>query len=254
MLESTFLFLKGIGENRERRLWDQGVLDWYEFLSNERVPGVCGAQKALYDHDLEEAIAALHEKRYRYFGSCLKPRDHWRLFPTLQHRTLYLDIETDGGPVGQGRITLVGLYNGEVMTTLIAGESLTEERLGHELARGDLLVTFFGTGFDLPFLKAAFPRLGINHAHFDLCFAARRLGLKGGLKHIEQEIGLTRASDVRGLNGWDAVELWHAWKAGDDQAGARLCAYNETDVRNLEPLARHVSEQLISRLGPHPLI
>lgn len=70
------------------------------------------------------------------------------------------------------------------------------------------LVTFFGSVFDIPYLCAKFPGLRLPPWHFDLCFAARRLALQGGLKHIEQTLGIERSESIRGLDGWDAVRLW----------------------------------------------
>jgi len=85
---------------------------------------------------------------------------------------------------------------------------------------------------------------------FDVCFAARRLGLRGGLKNIELELGFPREYNIQGLNGWDAVHLWRAWQAGDEDAGAKLCQYNEADVKNLEILANHIYEEFLQRYGP----
>ena len=39
---------------------------------------------------------------------------------------------------------------------------------------------FLDLGFDLPYIRAKFPSVVLDHPHFDLCFAARRLGYKGG--------------------------------------------------------------------------
>lgn len=251
MLESTFVFLKGIGESTERQLWGHGIQNWQAFIQASSLPGISPARKHWYDQELLAAIDHLSQKNYRFFANCLKPKDHWRLFSLLRPRTIFLDIETNGHPMGTGLITLVGLYRNGTMTTLIAGDSLSEERLHHELQQADLLVTFFGTGFDIPFLRKSFPGLSLNHAHFDLCFAARRLGLWGGLKQIEQEIGVERPSGIKGLQGWDAVNLWHAWQQGNALAGKQLCAYNEADVRNLEPLADYIILQFQERYGPH---
>ncbi|MEC4672175.1 MAG: ribonuclease H-like domain-containing protein [Nitrospirota bacterium] len=249
MLESTFIFLNGIGESTERRLWDQGIVDWYSFLDCSLLPGIAPARKHLYDREVAAAIDHYQSGNWRFFARCLKSREHWRLFQTLRSRTVFLDIETTGEPAGMGEVTVVGLYANGTLTTLVQGETLTEERLCEEFSRYSLLVTFFGSGFDLPYLLATFPRLNLEQAHFDLCFAARRLGLRGGLKHIELEVGLSRPSEIQGFSGWDAVHLWQAWKSGNAEAKRLLCVYNEADVRNLEPLAEYLFGQLISRYG-----
>lgn len=249
MLESTFIFLNGIGESTEQRLWGHGIDTWSAFLGHPSIPYISPARKILYDQDLEQAVQNLSARNAKFFARLLKARDHWRLFKTFRSRTGFLDIETTGDPPETGEITLVGIYSNGIMTTLIQGESLSERRLNQELSKYDLLVTFFGSGFDLPYIRYKFPNVVLDHPHFDLCFAARRLGYKGGLKHIEIEFGLPRPMHVAGLTGWDAVLLWRAWRAGDSQAGAKLLQYNEADAKNLEPLAELLYDELFQDYG-----
>ena len=250
MLESTFIFLDGIGESTEQGLWERGIDTWQTFLSTPTIRGIPSARKELYDAELRSALHQLESGNSKYFAQCLKSRDHWRLFETFREKTAYLDIETNGAPATNGYITVVGIYGKHGMTTLVHEDTLTYDRLCEEFAKYDLLVTFFGSGFDLPYIRTKFPRLTLDHPHFDLCFAARRLGYKGGLKHIEGEFDLQRPSNVEGLTGWDAVLLWQAWCAGDMNAGRRLLEYNEMDVKNLEPLAEHVFNELKRRYYP----
>ena len=250
VIESTFVLLKGIGEETERRLWQRGVRDWQTFLARRSIPGLSSERKSLYDAAISSAIAHLQAGHSRYFSKCLKPRDHWRLFEPFRSRAVYLDIETTGGPPTVGAVTVVGLYANGQMTSLVRGESLTEDRLNLELSNYDLLVTFFGSRFDLPYLRATFPGLVLDHPHLDLCFAARRLGLDGGLKRIEGRMGIQRSQDLQGLDGWEAVRLWQAWSDGETAARDRLLRYNEADTRNLEPLAELVYSGLAARYGP----
>ena len=61
MLRHTFIHLPGIGPHRERKLWDQGILDWDGFL-NAATSGVlskkmCESAVPLVRKSLE-AIAA----------------------------------------------------------------------------------------------------------------------------------------------------------------------------------------------------
>jgi len=63
-------------------------------------------------------------------------------------------------------------------------------------------------------------------------------------------MGIQRAVDLQGLDGWDAVRLWHAWSDGEPAALDRLLRYNEADTRNLEPLAELVCSGLAARYGP----
>ena len=249
MIESTFILLNGIGEVTERRLWDHGIGTWQTFLEELSPPGIGRSRKSLYDQDLSCAVDHYAQDDARYFAGCLKPRDQWRLYDWLRPRAVYLDIETAGGPLGD--VTVVGLYAEGHMTSLVRGDSLTQDRLCEELARYDLLITFFGSAFDLPYLKACYPRLILDQPHIDLCFLARRLGLRGGLKQIEPIAGIERSGPLHGLDGWDAVCLWNRWRYGHDTGSLDLLlAYNAADAMNLEPLALFLYDRLLQQYQP----
>ena len=250
MLTSTFVLLKGIGPGTERRLWQEGIVDWATFLKHPVVPTISATRKSWYDEALVVAQSRLAAGHAEYFGTSLKSRDHWRLFDTFRHRALYLDIETTGMSAREGQVTVVGLYRNGRMSSLMRGENLTEELLQEEFDRTDLLITFFGSSFDVPFLQTAFPRLRMNKPHFDLCFAARRLGLQGGLKYIERELSIERDATLDGLDGWDAVRLWQQWRGGDESARELLLRYNAADTINLEALAELLYERMVARYGP----
>ena len=250
MLTSTFVLLKGIGPGTERRLWQEGIANWAAFLSQPKISSISAARKSWHDEVLATAQSRLVAGQADFFGTCLKNRDHWRLFDAFRHRTLYLDIESTGLSAREGHVTVVGLYRSGRMSSLVRGENLTEDRLQAELEQTDLLVTFFGSGFDLPFLQTAFPRLNLRKPHFDLCFAARRLGLQGGLKHIERELDIERDTALAGMDGWDAVRLWQRWRGGDETALDLLLRYNAADTKNLEPLAERLYAQMVARYGP----
>ncbi len=250
MLLSTFIFLQGIGEATERLLWESGITSWDLFLQQSTIPHISAARKSLYDTILQEATTQWGHRNARYFAETLKTRDHWRLFPHFRGNTAFLDIETTGLPAPDGEITVVGIYGRGQMTALIQGENLSEHRLQEELASYDLLVTFFGSGFDIPFLKTTYPRLIVDQPHLDLCFAARRLGFKGGLKAIEHEIGCDRTAAIDGLTGWDAVRLWAEWQNGNRASRQLLLDYNEADCKNLEPLADLICDRMAWNYGP----
>lgn len=250
MLTSTFVLLSGVGPATERRFWQDGLLTWEHFLKQPRVAGLSPHRKQWYDSELALAQAQFDAGHLPYFASRLSSREHWRFFPLCPARTLYLDIETTGTSPQDGEVTLVGLHrNGETLS-LIRGENLTSDRLQAELDHADLLVTFFGSTFDVPYLRAKFPRLTFSMPHFDLCFAARRVGRRGGLKQIEQDVGIERATALHGLDGWDAVRLWANWCAGDTAALELLRAYNAADTANLAPLAQLLYDEMLARFGP----
>jgi uncharacterized protein YprB with RNaseH-like and TPR domain len=247
MIESTFILLNGVGEHSERKLWMHGVANWQNFLDLSSVPGISSGRKCLHDETLRAASQSLSAGDARYFARRLKCRDHWRLFQAFRTRAVYLDIETTGGSAIYGDVTVVGLYANGRMTSLVRHDSLTAHRLQDELRQYDLIVTFFGSVFDLPYLRARFPSLVLDQPHIDLCFAARRLGLGGGLKRIEMEVGIERAGELQGLTGWDAVRLWEASRRGHEPSLDLLLQYNEADSKNLERLAEMLCMQLAAK-------
>ncbi|MBI3722213.1 MAG: ribonuclease H-like domain-containing protein, partial [Fimbriimonas ginsengisoli] len=108
-----------------------------------------------------------------------------------------------------------------------------------------VIVTFAGWMFDLPVLERAFGGLRFDQIHVDLCPTLRQVGLRGGLKRIERELGVARDGEVDGLTGLDAVRLWRRYKRFDDEAALqRLIAYNRADVVNLERLSQIAYDRL----------
>ena len=234
MVESSFCFLPGVGSRTERRFWREGLLSWREFLARPSIDRIGPARKISYDAQVAAAVKRYTDDDSRYFGVVFPDREHWRLYDWLRERAAYLDVETDSF----GRMTVVGVYAQGRMTSFVRGESLDPCRLAEALRRYDLLVTFNGTTFDLPMLLGQYPDLPLDQAHMDLCLLGRRLGYRGGLKAVERQVGIQRPTDVRGMNGDDAVRCWNRWRhARDEEARRLLLRYNESDCVNLEPLA-----------------
>ncbi len=171
---------------------------------------------------------------YRYFAQTLPSREHWRAAPHFTERMGFLDIETNGG-LGADDITVIGVYDGDESRIYVKGRDL--DRFAEDASRFAVWVTFFGGGFDIPLLRRRFPRLPFDQLHIDLCPTLRRLGFKGGLKHIENTLGIQRPPEVEGLGGWDAVRLWRQYRRhGDKDALRLLLAYNREDIENLSLL------------------
>jgi hypothetical protein len=159
-----------------------------------------------------------------------------------------LDIETTGQAPPYDETTVVGVYRpGRGLTQLVAGRDLSGDAVDAALEGVKLLVTFFGVSFDVPFLKREFSYLQLEFPHYDICFAAKRLGIKGGLKKVEKQFGIARGGDVDGLNGYDAVKLWQAHCRGKRGALERLLRYNAADTKNLIPLAAIIYGQLCNQ-------
>jgi uncharacterized protein YprB with RNaseH-like and TPR domain len=170
----------------------------------------------------------------------------WRIFETFEDKAVYLDIETSGLYHGVDEITVIGLYDGRTVQSFVNGKNLEDFEIA--IASFDLVITFNGTRFDLPFIRRWFKHVTLPPAHIDLCFFLRKLGYKGGLKSIEKQVGLAREEEVEGLGGFEAVLLWQAYQLGDQGALDRLVQYNTADIVNLEPLMKMGFEQMKSKL------
>jgi uncharacterized protein YprB with RNaseH-like and TPR domain len=136
--------------------------------------------------------------------------------------------------MGASDLTLIGVFDGFQMKHYIKGVNLKE--FPESLTDAAVLVTFFGTGFDLPFIRRVFPNLPMPQMHVDLCYLLKRLGYKGGLKSIEQRLGISRSTDTTGMSGLDAIQLWNQHRRGNKKALETLLAYNTEDVKNLSEL------------------
>jgi uncharacterized protein YprB with RNaseH-like and TPR domain len=235
MLRHTFQHIPGLGERKERTLWRRGIYTWDDLLER---PQRAGLPPAL----LSEALAiirlseeALRQGNIYFFAQLLPVREHWRLYGEFRDTTAYLDIET--GALGNGRqgITVIGLYDGREFRSFVRGQNL--HTFEAHLRRYDLLVTFNGKTFDLPYIERDLG-IPIYQAQIDMRVFLHRLGYQGGLKRIERQWGIIREDDVVGLNGFDAVLLWARYRCGDPAALERLIAYNRADVVNLEVLLK----------------
>jgi len=251
MLTSTFIHASGVGPTTEQSLWAQGIGTWEQYLALVDTIRLAPRHKITLAETVEESIGALAEARADYFAQNLPKREHWRAvshFPKIG----YLDIETDGG-MGSDSITLIGLYNGCETHFYVKGENLAQ--FAYDCQDYDGFVTFFGTGFDLPFLKRRFPVLEsvfADRLHIDLCPLLKRLGHTGGLKRIEQALRITRVPETDGLDGMDAVRLWNVFRRGGrgaDEARRLLLAYNREDVINLQTLLHYARPRLEAKAG-----
>jgi len=151
----------------------------------------------------------------------------------------YLDIETTGLAPEDSQITVIGIHlvNGDSQSFIqLVGEDVTSDKLLAALDGVSMIHTYNGSRFDLPFIRAC---LGIDlerlFAHYDLMYHCWRCRLFGGLKRVEQMLGIPRK--LKDLNGLDAVRLWWRYVNDyDEQALHILLEYNREDVVNLKVL------------------
>jgi len=140
-------------------------------------------------------------------------------------------------------VTVIGLYDGKEFQCLVKGDNL--ENFRDIISNYSMVVTFFGSGFDIPVLQKRFPGIQLDQIHLDLCPALKRVGVRGGLKKIEKHLGINRSPETEGLNGYDAILLWRQFERNrNESALERLMAYNREDVVNLERLAEFAYDRL----------
>jgi len=171
----------------------------------------------------------------------------------------YIDIETNyvGNKSEEGRefmddfenhlLTIVGIYliDGDKKEVIqLVGDECTKENILKALNGVDELVTYNGrskedhvygfTGFDFPVIHAqAGLLLDEKFSHTDLCVVCWEKGLKGGLKRIEEKLGIDR--ETGGIrDGREAMDMWREYRrTGDLEILEKLKAYNREDILNL---------------------
>ncbi len=151
----------------------------------------------------------------------------------------YLDIETTGLSPWYGEITVVGIHIVNEFDTRfiqLVGEDITADSILEALEGVEVIHTYNGSRFDLPFIYC---RLGVNLAklfrHCDLMYDCWRNNLYGGFKVVETQLGIQRR--LKDITGYEAVRLWCRYVNDyDEDALATLLEYNKEDVINLKTL------------------
>jgi uncharacterized protein YprB with RNaseH-like and TPR domain len=250
LLRATFQLVPGLGPTRERGLWQAGVTDWDHFTGN--VPAAAGIVPQGLGEKLARATAAattaLAARDLPALAAALPTREMWRLFGAFADRAVYLDIETDSQNGGdQDGITAIGIYDHAGPRILLAGRDL--HHFPQLVPRDCLLVTFNGACFDVPVLRRVFRDWEAPAAHIDLRPVWTRLGQWGGLKLIEDRVGIGRPDHLRGLTGSAAVWLWRDAQNGNRRALQRFAEYNLYDTINLRTLLVMAHNQLAADTG-----
>lgn len=243
MLQQTFIHIPGIGKQTELELWDHGIHSWDDADRFEKRFGAVGARlQQKLDEYIPLSRDAVSRKDAAFFERLSKLGEAWRLFPDFANECVYLDIETTGLSLVFDTVTMVGLYDGRKYRVLTEGDNLHE--LPTHLRNYSVVVTFNGSGFDLRFLRLAFPELVLPPIHIDLRWVTRKLGMKGGLKSIEAALGLKRAESVESLTGYDATVLWAKYLRGEKSALEQLIQYNTEDVVHLKAIMEIAYDRL----------
>ncbi|EKR73358.1 rnase H family [Leptospira noguchii str. 2006001870] len=230
MLRHTFCHLPGIDSKEEKNLWEKGIYDWKDleiYLKTEPAP----IRNLILDA-LEFSKKELERENFFYFFHVFSPKHHWRLFPTIRKKLLYMDIETTG--LGNDdKTTVIGTFDGYEYRSYIRGFNL--DFFLENLSQDQIFVSYNGIAFDVPFLEKEF-NVRFRNNHIDIMFFLRSLGIRGGLKGCEKMLGVHRP-ETTAITGIEAVTLWKQYVDYDDMDALKILEeYNREDTVNLEIL------------------
>lgn len=166
----------------------------------------------------------------------------------------FLDIETSNFDANAGfMISWAMAVGNEVFYDVIEPTEITKKfgddsrivgSLIHQLREVDVVATFWGTGFDVPYMRARamehnlpFPGYG-SIAHLDLFYAARRL-----MKLHRRS--LQAATEFLGIAGKTHLDLkvWNKARVGHKESLNYILDHNVADVEILS--------ELFDRLKPY---
>ncbi len=252
MLKSTFIHVPCIGNTTEENLWKSDILTWKDFFSRYKSLRLSEQKKRQMMHYLKFSDKELSGLKHNFFSANLAADQHWRAYPDFRERCAFLDIETTGLDKHRNRLTVVGIFDGKKSKVYINGINMDE--FEKDIKKYSLIVTFNGKCFDLPFLQQKYPDIDFDMLHVDLRFLLRKLGYTGGLKRIEKDVGIVRGDDIKDVDGYEAVRLWHNYERGSRDALRTLVDYNIADIENLKALMdlafdRAKDEFYYSKLG-----
>jgi uncharacterized protein YprB with RNaseH-like and TPR domain len=165
-----------------------------------------------------------------------------------QVKTGYLDIETTQFNAAYGYMLSWAIKDrdsGEILSDGITRKDIASGHFDRRIVKSllkameefDCVVTYYGTGFDIPFIRtrAYTHQLGFFNMgqikHIDLYYI-----VKSKLKL--QRSSLEAATHLFGIEGKNHVnpEIWISASIGDPKAMAYVCDHNQLDVDILHSL------------------
>lgn len=248
MLKNTFCHVEGISEDTEKMLWENGICCWEDFETRfNEISFLSESKLNKIKSEIFYSLTSLNENNLSYFKNKLPQKELFRL--VNYGKIAYVDIETTGLSKYTNEITLIGVYDGKNPSIFISGENLNDAI--DYLKQFDIIVSFNGKTFDLPFIEHKFNYKFDNVIHLDLRYLLKEMGLAGGLKLIEKAVGLTRDDEIANVDGFEAVRLWKSYKMGNADSLRKLLKYNEEDIVNLKFLLEYYLKYKYSFMGDY---
>jgi uncharacterized protein len=242
MLKKSFVHIKGVSKEKEQQFWQEGIGSWEDLISKSGDLSFSFSDKVR--DEVMQSLKAYERQDFSYFAGRMPKNQHWRMYNELKGKCCFLDIETSGLSKTRDIITIIGIYDGKESKVFVEGKNM--HLFPKELAKYDMVVTFNGACFDLPFIRSKYNGLQMPAFHVDLRYPLRTLGYSGGLKLIEKSFGFERDESIADVDGFEAIRLWKAYQKGDKNALAKLIDYNIADIENLKPMMDFVFEKLSS--------
>ena len=232
MIKSTFTFIPGIGEKTEEDLWRKGIFTWNDLKKGMSLSALNGTRGKIIRDYIQKAEDALSKSSSSFFAEHLPQKEHWRLYKAFLDKTVFLDIETTGLSLYYDVITLIGTFDSCDYKFFVKDTNL--EKIVDHLRNYEIIVTFNGKLFDVPFIKKQFPEVKIPPIHIDLRFLLQSLGITGPLKETEKRLNIDRPEELQGIGGRGAAVLWSRFLKGDNESLRKLILYNICDTANLK--------------------
>ena len=148
---------------------------------------------------IQESIRHYKNRNAGYFAEHLPSNQQWRLYWEFRTDARSWTSKRPDCPSTMRSPTAV-LYDGRSIRHYVNGDNLDE--FPRDVKEYALLVTYNGKTFDAPFIERFF-HIQLPQAHIDLRYPLQSLGLKGGLKGCERQLGIARPG-LEGVDGFFA--------------------------------------------------
>lgn len=187
------------------------------------------------------------EEIRREFNNSIYIPDNLKVY-SRDSRMVFFDIETLGLNPQFYPVILIGMSyeeNGKyIVEQFFAEDILEEERILNQfkskISPSDILVTYNGKNFDVPYINKRMERYGLNYSlnqeHLDVICHVRpnkkKLGLEScSLKSVERYLRINREDTI---DGAESINLYNRYvKTREEEIKQKIMLHNFEDVYNL---------------------